>query len=94
MPIDSKSEAVVARANATNRQDDVGMIERVARAMCAQNGNHESAWWEFESNARAAIAAMRDPTEQMATAGLHAVRNEEIIDDVWQAMIDAALEGK
>ena len=40
--------------------------------------------------ARTAIEAMREPTEEMLTAGL--APDWQVIEE-WQAMIDAALEG-
>lgn len=68
------------------------MVERVARAMFADTNEGP---WESErydnhhiylSNARAAIKAMREPTEAM----MHVAW--AIADGEWQAMIDAALE--
>lgn len=79
------------------------MIERVARAMVAADSGPEGSvlfdmhWAEFGDGylktARAAIAAMRDPTEGMLD-GI----NPNWIDggavQSYQAMIDAALEEK
>jgi|AmaraimetFIIA100_FD_contig_41_5707065_length_408_multi_3_in_0_out_0_1 hypothetical protein len=62
------------------------MIERVARAIAKSQGV-EDTWRGYMAETRAAIAAMREPTEAMAHAGdQHAGR------DAWQAMIDAALK--
>ena len=61
----------------------VTMVERVARALCTQSnlddGYRDDAtfrasleagmWRNHEAQARAAIAAMRDPTEAMMDAG-------------------------
>lgn len=43
-------------------------------------------------NARAVIAAMRRPTEAMSVAGQFHQDGEAMADDVWEAMIDAALD--
>ena len=62
------------------------MIERVARAISRAEAS-DIMWEAFVPEARAAIAAMREPTEEMWRA-LHAGMNER---QVWQAMINAAL---
>lgn len=70
------------------------MVTRVARAMAEAAGfaweNCTQSQWERD--ARAGIAAMREPTEKMKDAG------DALLDDtvecahnVWNAMIDAAL---
>lgn len=78
------------------------MIERVARALAASDGA------KFHVNpdvyltlARAAIEAMREPTEHMLDYGAcHEDQDHDIFDEghisreVWQAMIDAALAEK
>jgi hypothetical protein len=82
------------------------MIERVARAIArahrigdlfiAPDGSaHKSEPWQgFVDHARAAIAAMREPTEAMASEGAFAVDGlfEPGAVAVWQAMTDAALK--
>jgi len=80
------------------------MIERVAVAMAENDsGPMDSAlfaihWREFGEgyidSARAAIAAMREPTEKMIDAGSKEQRNilSKPIEGIWTAMIDAALE--
>lgn len=69
----------------------MSMIEKVARAMCeADNGAGYDARWDFYiPMAKAAIHAMRDPTEAMLDAG-HS--QTDFAGDAWQSMIDAALE--
>lgn len=76
------------------------MIERVARAIA-----EEAAMWGDEATrpevrhalARAAIAAMREPTEAMVEAGASDViqspcnTSYEIATDAYRVMIDAAL---
>ena len=80
------------------------MIERVAVAMAENDsGPMDSAlfaihWREFGEgyidSARAAIAAMREPTEKMIDAGSKEQRNilSKPIEGIWTAMIDAALD--
>lgn len=86
-------------------------IERVARAIyekrngrgCKPWGNQPAAHKEpYLSDARAAIAAIREPTDAMLYAGMHqpfpleAPRlSSEDCSETWVAMIDTALsEGK
>lgn len=72
------------------------MIERVARAIAAAGTIVD--WDEmsvacqeqFTKEARAAIAAMREPSETMVDAGYQA---SPPVEYIWQAMIDAALGG-
>lgn len=73
-------------------------IERVARAMFYSGGTFLPGAWDLTSEvtrhhnrnkARAAIEAMRDPTEAVLEAG----PPEPYMDaDVWRSMIDAALK--
>ena len=69
------------------------MIERVARAF---TGLHivtgEGSIVPAEAVARAAIEAMREPTEAMHDAGSQDLEFRHQIYGVWEAMIDAALE--
>jgi len=83
------------------------MVERVARAMRAQeydadewDGTDSSDRYYWQTAARAAIAAMREPTSEMMDAYLDL---EDPMDDdwpynppaakpAWQVMIDAALK--
>lgn len=78
------------------------MIERVARALYEDRFGPSVAPWSqlkdahkapYISDARAAIAAMREPTERMAQAGddLHDFASARLF---WSHMIDAALEEK
>lgn len=72
------------------------MIERVARALSATQGMY---WTEHLRAARAAIEAMREPTDRMLDAGVAANTVElpsggqiiVAVDPAWDAMIDAAL---
>jgi hypothetical protein len=54
----------------------------------------EFAWHEYLPEARAAINAMREPTEAMEDAGNSAtyIWIDETSADVWPRMIDAALK--
>jgi len=84
------------------------MVERVARAMAKAEGwslpNDMSLPYAAGSRvgrmmglARAAIAAMREPTEEMVRAGEKEFIASDVAccmepaEDCWQAMIDAAL---
>ena len=74
------------------------MVERVARAMAEDDrlgavadgpGVLRQSWRAYVPMARAAIEAMREPTELMVAA---ANRNNHPRDvDTWRTMIDAAL---
>jgi hypothetical protein len=68
------------------------MIERVAQALQQEmaTGTFDKPPTSF-ALARAAIAAMREPTEEMIDAWISA---PGAIKGGWQGMIDAALEGK
>lgn len=79
------------------------MIDRVAMALSVADGNHPDAcsndedetpmWTLYVKDARAAIEAMRTPTEAMkATAPSCGVCGQPIQD--WSAMINAALSEK
>lgn len=70
------------------------IVERVARAIEAVDrslwvGENRKAY--FESAARAAIEAMRGPTEAMLDAATPDMSNGEKLW-IWQAMIDEALK--
>ncbi|TAA49361.1 hypothetical protein [Shinella sp. JR1-6] len=96
------------------------MIEKVARAICAQQEIDPDEltrerpeyepypqWWGFTPTARAAIEAMREPTEEMQTAALAKIGYEvdwvaglmgssysagvQVFADAYTAMIDGAL---
>lgn len=86
-----------------------GMIERVAKAICLAesrnpmerrtvgDGELEMVLWEWELRtpaARAAIQAMREPTENMSSAAFHALMDSDDDNDIYRAMIDSALEEK
>ena len=73
------------------------MVERVAEAIDAAMS--DAAGFEREraiAGARAAIEAMREPTEEMAIAGAIGIGGHmpSPLDaaDAWRAMIDAALQ--
>lgn len=85
------------------------MIERVARALMeAREGCRVTDWREAEwnpavaqalSEARAAIAAMREPTKEMVeagddTAGTMAITHDYSALGTWEDMIDTALQEK
>lgn len=76
------------------------MIERVARALAEEDGDlYEANAVFWKGMARAAIKAMREPTEAMERAGDIPGWDDAVSighsADVWRAMIDAALsEGR
>lgn len=65
------------------------MIERVAKAISAKIGDQD--WRDSIYLAKAAIEAMREPTQNMmnGTAGL---RGDPSDPEIYRAMIDAALQ--
>jgi hypothetical protein len=64
------------------------MIERVARAICkAERYDVETSWEVYVKDARAAIAAMREPTFDM----LNTFTDHMAAEEIWIAMIEAAL---
>lgn len=63
------------------------MVERVARAI--EDRLRGKDFLSYEEAARAAIEAMREPTDAMADDGYRAIKHGA--DAVWRAMIDAAL---
>ena len=78
------------------------MVERVARAICREDASvvpslgdmhlHvNNCWRYFVRQARAAIEAMREPTEALQAAGAHRRENRKPVADIWRAMIDEAL---
>lgn len=81
------------------------MVERVARAMAVSRGfppdellgcgakNGQAIWRAYEEYARAALEAMREPTEAMKR--LFCSARPESPRTVWHEVIDAALgEGR
>ncbi len=63
------------------------MVERVARAIGKLDGIPDELWSASVPHARAAIAAMREPTDEMVEAGW----KQRSARTTWKAMIDAAL---
>ena len=83
------------------------MVERIAKAMFQHAnphldpdfilaGNTDPDWKIFEWHARVAIAAMREPTEDMIESGFIKPpqwdHDSATVLDVWQCMIDEALK--
>ena len=67
------------------------MIERVARAFWGDE--YDGSEYQLRG-ARAAIAAMREPTSNQLDAGYAAISERQCDDDLafgWRAMIDEAL---
>jgi hypothetical protein len=76
------------------------MIERVAAAIetaWVESANQPGAAYDTKILARAAIAAMREPTEAMIIAYHPLLEFDSTQEEAtfnWQVMIDAALEEK
>jgi len=75
----------------------MSVIEKVARAMCLESSGYDS--WErtpvdiqeaWKKSAKAAIEAMREPSEKMVQAGIDEGLHKP--GNWYPAMIDAALE--
>jgi len=66
------------------------MIERVKIAIAQSARGHGVSFTGVKEVARAAIAAMREPTQEMIDAGCEA--EEYGCTQVWRYMIDAALD--
>ncbi len=69
------------------------MIERVARAMSLCNHSVEVYWEEYLPDGRAAIEAMRVPTDAVAEAVFHkiGVGSPSLFKAIFADMIDATL---
>jgi hypothetical protein len=81
------------------------MIERVARAICESQYSPDPVpadvrWEDWEVEATVAIAAMREPTEAMVSAGAETIDFDERVEPshemseivrCWQVMHDVAL---
>jgi len=78
------------------------MVERVARAICAnscsqcdENPERCYDWRALTTEACAAIEAMREPTSEMIEAATGCYQNETLrnigYDEFYRAMIEAAL---
>jgi hypothetical protein len=78
------------------------MIERMAKAMCDAHipGSWQTAEWpqrhHYIDQARAAIEAIREPTQAMIAAACDDFdkrgRGQQSYTHIWQAMIDEALK--
>lgn len=76
------------------------MVERVAKALARHEfGDFDETWFgheafmgDYRELARAAIAAMREPTEAMLEAAFAKTGYRTTAEEHWQLMIDAALQ--
>lgn len=66
------------------------LVERVARALAGARGEPEN-WSRYRKEARAAIAAMRTPTQEMLEAAGEGLIDYSDINHDWRVMVDAAL---
>ena len=69
---------------------DMDMVEMVAAAI--GNCGHDTDWDDCLEFARAAIEAMREPTEAMKHCSLRFLSADLDYDEMYRRMIDAALE--
>lgn len=73
------------------------MVERVAKALAKEDGLGHDFWRQCIPAARAAIEAMREPTDAMCDAAdaldrvEHDVLKTALPFDAWIAMVDEAL---
>lgn len=65
------------------------MIERIARTLAEALGSDD--WRSLAPAARAAVAAMREPTPEMLEAALPDLPDWGYLPDDWRAMIDHAV---
>ena len=81
------------------------MLEKIARAMVANGSGNPAQWDEYSPimkqawllHVRAALAAMREPSDAMLEAALNVYPeslDDRLAEDCWQSMIDAILEGE
>ncbi len=66
------------------------MVGRVASTLATAHMKSLNIQWLYVEMAKAAIAAMRDPSEAMIVAGVHHANMGDMAGR-WRAMIDAAL---
>lgn len=70
------------------------MLDKVSDAICCPQGcqaiagGHQCASEQFREKAKAAIEAMREPTEEM----IELFNDHDWIDRYWEPAIDAALK--
>lgn len=74
-------------------------IERAAHALCELDGNPPGAtmdgrplWQDYAPEVRAVLAAIRQPSSAMVQAAPDDRNRPIYAEDIWQAMIDAAIE--
>lgn len=73
-------------------QEPLSMIERVAKAISAAQTQTPDMWQAFLPEARAAIEAMREPTEEMVWSHEVPHYGPDEAREAWRAMIDAAMK--
>ena len=80
-------DKIVPSQDATNVFYGVGGSVKVVRHWAEPH----PLWQHFENAANAAIDVLREPTEEMKSAGNPVRADQNMAIDVWEAMIDAAL---
>jgi len=66
------------------------MLQRVAMAIAETQVGHWEYWYDFKPEARAALEAMREPTQEMLR-DYYPDAHETVVSE-WKVMIDAALK--
>ncbi len=66
------------------------MVEKVARAICNAERYHQDSYELYIPAAKAAIKAMREPTEEMLDVGSYDL--DMTLDTQYKYMIDEALK--
>ena len=69
---------------------NLNMITRVAQAIAQSRG--DTNWKAYESAARAAAIAMREPSNEMLEAALFDLPDWGDLPDDWRAMINYVVE--
>lgn len=69
----------------------MNMIERVARQLRVNSGMNQNCPEYWRMLAKAAIAAMREPTDEMISNVYLEIDGSHRWREVWKIMIDAAL---
>ena len=95
------TEDFKTRVDWLRRKHEGSMVERVARTLYALTAKDGPPWSSgrlyderelYRQHARAVIDAMREPTEAMLLADY--ATSPETMDEMWRALIDAALAGE
>ena len=81
------------------KNEEHGMLERCARALCDAQGvdpdgrtdGAEALWERYVPEARAVLTALREPSKEMVEAAHTRLADEGDVSDIFTAMIDSLL---